>query len=75
LQIDEIYTLLGGKSSRLFETQFWLNPTYLFFLTFLADVAIFSRNLSRGGEIGRRTGLKIQRTQVHAGSIPALGTQ
>jgi hypothetical protein len=28
----------------------------------------------RGGEIGRRTGLKIQRTFVHAGSIPALGT-
>ena len=29
----------------------------------------------RGGEIGRRTGLKIQRTSVHAGSIPAPGTK
>ncbi len=28
----------------------------------------------RGGEIGRRKGLKILRAFVHAGSIPALGT-
>ena len=35
---------------------------------------IFFADLRRGGEIGRRTGLKIQRTQVHAGSIPAPGT-
>jgi hypothetical protein len=29
----------------------------------------------RGGETGRRTGLKIQRAQAHAGSIPAPGTR
>jgi hypothetical protein len=28
-----------------------------------------------GGEIGRRTGLKIQRGQLCAGSIPAQGTK
>jgi hypothetical protein len=28
----------------------------------------------RGGETGRRTGLKIQRGLLHAGSIPAPGT-
>ncbi len=28
----------------------------------------------RGGEIGRRKGLKIPRSKGHAGSIPALGT-
>ena len=35
---------------------------------------IFRRHSRRGGEIGRRTGFKIQRSQEHAGSIPALGT-
>jgi hypothetical protein len=30
---------------------------------------------SRGGEIGRRRGLKILRAQAHAGSIPAPGTK
>lgn len=30
---------------------------------------------SRGGEIGRRRGLKIPRSYDHAGSIPALGTE
>ena len=28
----------------------------------------------RSGEIGRRTGLKIQRWQHHLGSIPSFGT-
>ncbi len=30
--------------------------------------------ISRGGETGRRTGLKIQRSQDHEGSIPSRGT-
>ena len=30
--------------------------------------------LSRSGEIGRRTGLKIPRGKTRAGSIPASGT-
>ena len=31
--------------------------------------------LSRDGGIGRRTGLKIQRGQLHGGSIPPPGTK
>ena len=36
--------------------------------------SIIYMRLSPGGGIGRRNGLKIRRSQGHAGSIPARGT-
>jgi hypothetical protein len=44
-------------------------------LTIFGNLPISSSNIfCRGGETGRRTGLKIQRGLLHAGSIPAPGT-
>ena len=41
---------------------------------YLKIICIFAPSKSPNGGIGRRTGFKIQRSNIRAGSIPALGT-
>ena len=41
----------------------------------MCDNSRYHTFLSRSGEIGRRTGLKIPRGKTRAGSIPASGTK
>ena len=43
-------------------------------MTYTSEPRFPAPAVCRGGETGRRTGLKIQRGKLHAGSIPALGT-
>jgi hypothetical protein len=45
------------------------------YLSYSKSVFIFAPHLSPDGGIGRRAGLKHQWINLHAGSIPALGTR
>ena len=45
------------------------------YLSYSKSVFIFAPHLSPDGGIGRRAGLKHQWINLHAGSIPALGTK
>ncbi len=86
---DRIVRFLSFTATNIFKTKYFnralidrkLITILLAFL--IVEVYIVSLQVKlfiapqggcRGGEIGRRSGLKIRRGSPHAGSIPALGT-
>jgi hypothetical protein len=59
---------LGGVNS------FFPIKTFIFFLDLKTGILYTPVTFCRSGEIGRRTGLKIQRGQPRVGSTPTSGT-
>ena len=86
-QVSRIFLRLENWDSLAFKgmTNIWVwiqspsNESFIdSFLTrnFKFRILNFAYSIARrGGETGRRTGLKIQRGLLHAGSIPAPGTK